>query len=228
MFSFDEEITDFCSLVIKFLIVQWIFFWTLLIIPAQENYLLIKDGQYQYQTYVVPQNLSYRIERLAYKNIIDLVLIKDFQDVLRIKCDGLFVNGRDEEVCGAFLDKSNHITHITLYERHPKNGYKVVYELKGLEYIDSRGKSNQIEMSILSYENKEHLSSAKMKFLMSIVGNSLVLCFFFFLFYTADFKKTKRKESNFLIYLKNTIKYAVLILIIYQFIKIWYFLSQSL
>lgn len=228
MFSFDEELTDFISLIIKFLIVQWIFFWTLLIIPAQENYLLIKDGQYQYQTYRVPQDVSYNIERIEHKNIIDLVLSKDFQDILRINCDGLFVNGANEEVCGIFLDKTKNVTHITLYERYPEKGYKTVYELKGLKYRDALAKTNTIEMSILSYEDKEHLYRAKLKFSMSIVGSSLVLCFFFFLFYSIDFRKPKTKEANFLICLKNTIKYSVLILIIYQFIKIWYFLFHSL
>ncbi|NHC04005.1 hypothetical protein G9F31_09505 [Acinetobacter sp. 187] len=228
MFSFDEELTDFIGLIIKFLIVQWIFFWTVLIIPAQENYLLIKDGQYQYQTYRVPQDVSYKIKRIEHKNIIDLALIKDFQDVLRINCEGLFVNGANEEVCGIFLDKTKNVSHIAFYERYPENGYKTVYELKGVTYRDVLGKTNIIEMSILSYEDKEYLNSAKLKFLMSIVGSSLVLCFFFFLFYSIDFRKPKRKEVKFLIYIKNTIKYSVLIFIIYQFIKIWYFLFHSL
>lgn len=228
MFRFDEELTDLCNLVIKFLIVQWIVFWTIFIFPTQEKYLLIKDGYYQLNTYRIPQDVSYEIDRIESKNITNLVLIKDFQVFSRFDCAGIVVERKNIKVCDAFLDKNKKVTHIQLYERHPKNGYKTIYEIKGLEYENVKHEKLKVEVFVLPYESKSHLNNAKFKFVMSIICSALVLLLFFFLFYSTTFTKSRNKESNLLIYLKNAIKYATLILIIYQFIKIWCFLFINL
>ena len=228
MFKFDEELKELCTLVIRLLIVQWVVFWTIFIFPTQEKYVLIKDGYYELKTYRVPQDVSYEIDRIEAKNITNLSLIKDFQVFSRFDCAGIVVERKNVQVCDAFLDKNKRVTHIELYERHPKDGYKIVYEIKGLEYENSRHEKIKIEVSGLPYESQSHLNNAKFKFVMSIIGSSFALILFFYVFYSTQFAKSIRKDGNLLIYLKNTIKYVTLILIVYQFIKVWMFLFKNL
>ncbi len=193
MFKLDDELTELCTLVIRLLLVQWVLFWTIFIFPTQEKYVLIKDGYYQLKTYRVPQDVSYEIDRIEAKNITNLVLVKDFQVFSRFDCAGVVVERKNVQVCDAFLDKNKRVTHIELYERHPKDGYKIVYEIKGLEYENSKHEKTKIEVLVLPYESQSYLNDAKFKFVMSIIGSSFALLLFFFIFYSTQFVKSRKR-----------------------------------
>lgn len=180
LFKIDDEFTALIKLFILFLAIQTIVFWNWCIYPTQDSYLLIKNGGYTLKTYKVPQEIQYEIKNIEAKNILDLELILDFKVVQRINCAGITTAPKNIQICDAFLDQDKKVTQIQLYKRSLKGSNTTTYEMKGLDYENSKHQKITVDVKIRPYESSKYLSDAKFKFVMSAIGSAIFLLFFFF------------------------------------------------